>query len=138
MEIQAEATRSKNETATSNSGSLRLTPVWRRHLGAEGSVRPFLRADLRVGYERTDWWRTGSFLDWSSLLTWSLEAMPRLGLGVEWFPLDRLSISGWSGLELSARRTERVEASEDGRYVKLTNEFGLTTVTPELLIRFLF
>lgn len=69
--------------------SVGLSPDLRMYTRDRGPVMPFVEWTGRVGY------RDGAND------TWAVDGRLGLGLGVEWFPLPSMSVSGSTGLALS-------------------------------------
>jgi hypothetical protein len=74
------------ESSEHTSWSLGLRPDVRLYRRTDGPVVPFLEWNGRLGY-------AGSSND-----SWSLSTSLGVGLGVEWFPLDDMSVAGSSGV----------------------------------------
>lgn len=72
-------------------------PAFKRYREAAGPVSPFLYSGfgVRGGYDRSD----VDDPDVPTTTAWRVGLYGRLGLGVDWFPLERVSIGGYTGME---------------------------------------
>ncbi len=80
-----------------------VNPDLRLYRSARGPVVPFIEVEARVQYGESN-------EDVSSF-----GAGAGLGLGVEWFPLDRMSISGSTGLDVDYTRADAPSDTSSNR-----------------------
>lgn len=88
------STDAQNGEVTRSRYHLGLAPDVRLYRGSAAPVIPFVEISGDVSY-------LGSDDD-----AWELQAGTGIGLGVEWFPLTSMSVSGSTGLRLQLARTE--------------------------------
>lgn len=82
--------------------SVHIGPALKRYFSPERTVAPFLYGAATVGYSQADL-RTFTRNEDRE----AFDASGALGLGVDWFPLDRLSIGGFTGLTAGYSTTDR-------------------------------
>lgn len=79
---------------TGTATSVAVGPALKWYRPAAGPVSPYLYAALRLG---TSWNGRRSGTSQPPASSWAFHAAGRLGLGVDWFPLDRISVGGFTG-----------------------------------------
>jgi hypothetical protein len=96
--------------------ALAMGPAFKWYRAPTGPVSPYLYGGLGVRgrWGRTEYTEPTAF----ERTSWGLGGYGRLGLGVDWFPLRRVSIGGYAGMRASydfINSSERnVDVSTDG------------------------
>ena len=105
-----------------------LRPAIKRYLGAtEGSVAPYLLVGVKAEWTRSDFG--------GSPIT-SQEIGGTVGLGLEWFPTQRVSVGGNVGVELLAVRRE--SSTSLGGTDPVSTGFEIGTASSGIRIRLFF
>jgi hypothetical protein len=115
-EIGLEANQSwgRHESATGNESTQSATgavvtvgPRFRRYIETQHRVVPFVQTGASVGYSfgRSEAEQDGSASREESGHSGLLEGS--LGLGAEWFPTSRVSVSGYTGMNTGVRYSTR-------------------------------
>lgn len=100
--------------ATDATTSVGLGVNVKRYVTAPGEVTPFLLGGVGVGggYTRTD--RSDGY----EATTRGVNASARAAVGVEWFPVRRMSLYGYTGFSLFLSRSSGTSSYPDGREVE--------------------
>lgn len=125
LEVQLGVNRQWVDTGDNNdfppddrtSWSLGLRPDVRMYRRIEGPVIPFLEWSGRLGYRR------------ASGGPWALDGAVGVGLGVEWFPLEGMSISGSTGMAGTYSRSNSTST---------TNNLALGLFRSDLILNLYF
>jgi hypothetical protein len=103
LELLLGVSRSSTDTptgeVTSSNYQVGLTPDIRLYRGSSAPVIPFVELSGEVRYLNGD----GD--------DWTLRGGVGVGLGVEWFPLTSISVSGATGIRLDLARAENLPAT---------------------------
>lgn len=113
--------------STSSSVQLAAGPALRYYLNPEGRVVPFVAGDVAVGYGLS----TGDDSQRERGFHHRMNLSTAWGIGLEWFPADRISISGTTGLRAGGSRdwSERDNASHSAWQVRLMTFTSALTIT---------
>lgn len=107
----------------------------RRYANPTGQIVPFVSGEV-MGYG----WRSGVDIDdgEASQETYTLGGSVRGGVGVEWFPVRRVSLSGSTGLGLTWTR-QHSDSDGSGISTEITeNRFGFSTFSSGIAIQIYF
>lgn len=92
----AESEQERRDGSFSNAG-ISVGPSFRRYWGADARVLPFFQSGIQVGYVFGSQERESSLNQHAEFTDHGISLGGQLGLGVEWFPTARVSVSGFTG-----------------------------------------
>ena len=106
-----------------------IGPVLKKYFRSRGSVAPFLRSSVALGWTNRETRQTNAERVFDTF-TYS----GRLGVGADWFPLEGISLGGFTGVLVT-----RVDVTSTLNDLGITQDtWAVTTFTSDLVLRIWF
>lgn len=106
-----------------------IGPVLKKYLRPRGSVAPFIRTSFGLGWTNTTTRQTNAEREFSTFVF-----SARGGVGADWFPLEGISLGGFTGILLN-----RTTATNTLNGIGLTQDtWAVTTFRSNLVFRIWF